>query len=698
MAGPADGAHVPDAAAHHQRVERGRHLVRRQPHRQRRHDRRVAGRLPHLLHADPDGRDDGHVRGDHGAPRRGVRRAHRRGARHRAVGRRRRPTRSPTSATPGSLELRDVGFRYPGAEAPVLDGISFTSLAGQTTAVIGSTGAGKTTLVNLVARLVDVTSGSVSVDGVDIRDMRARRRCGAASAWSPRSRTCSPARWPATCATASPTPPTRRSGRRCAVAQAADFVAAMPGGLDAPIAQGGTNVSGGQRQRLAIARALVKKPEIYLFDDSFSALDLATDARLRAALAPYVAGRHGDDRRPAGVDDRHGRPDPRARGRPAGRPRHPRRAARDLPHLRRDRGLAGGQAGGGVSTTTSPAARAPSGDGPGPATPGRAEAGRPAAPGPRARSGHGRRHAAARSPATSATRRRGCCRCCAATASASAGRRPGGRRRRRSPSLGPKILGHATDIVIEGFLSPGGIDFAELHRVLGMALGCCSSARRRSPTRSAYLLAGHRAAHHAPPARRRRGQAQPPAAVATSTASRAATCSAGSPTTSTTSPRACSRRSASCSPRASRWSACSAMMISISPCWRWWRSCRSRCRSSRSRASPSGRRPASSPSGPTPACSTPRSRRRSPATPSSRRSAASARSRTGSASTNDELYEASFAAQFISGMIQPAMMFLGNLNYVVIAVLGGLRVDLGGHDDRRRAGVPAVHPPVHPCR
>ena len=124
--------------------------------------------------------------------------------------------------------------------------------------------------------------------------------CGAASAWSRRSRTCSPARWPATCATASPTPPTRSCGPRSRSPRPADFVAAMPGGLDAPIAQGGTNVSGGQRQRLAIARALVRKPEIYLFDDSFSALDLATDARLRAALGPAHRRRHGGDRGASG--------------------------------------------------------------------------------------------------------------------------------------------------------------------------------------------------------------------------------------------------------------------------------------------------------------------------------------------------------------------------------------------------------------
>jgi ATP-binding cassette, subfamily B, multidrug efflux pump len=199
---------------------------------------------------------------------------------------------SPVAPEPGirgELELRDVGFRYPGAEAPVLCDVTFTSLAGQTTAIVGSTGAGKTTLVNLVARLFDVTAGSVVVDGVDVRDLAPD------DLWSriglvPQK----PYLFSGTVAS------NLRYGRPDAsddelwealrVAQAADFVSSMPGGLDATVAQGGTNVSGGQRQRLAIARALVAKPEIYLFDDSFSALDLATDARLRAALVPYVAG------------------------------------------------------------------------------------------------------------------------------------------------------------------------------------------------------------------------------------------------------------------------------------------------------------------------------------------------------------------------------------------------------------------------
>jgi ATP-binding cassette subfamily B protein len=189
----------------------------------------------------------------------------------------------------GSLELRDVGFRYPGAEAPVLDGVSFRSLAGQTTAIVGSTGAGKTTLVNLVARLFDVSEGAVLVDGVDVRALDPDAlwdRIGLVPQ--------KPYLFSGTVASnlryGKPDATEDQLWESLRVAQAADFVAAMPGGLDARIAQGGTNVSGGQRQRLAIARALVKRPEVYLFDDSFSALDLATDARLRAALVPYTAG------------------------------------------------------------------------------------------------------------------------------------------------------------------------------------------------------------------------------------------------------------------------------------------------------------------------------------------------------------------------------------------------------------------------
>ncbi|MER5622045.1 ABC transporter ATP-binding protein [Streptosporangium sp. NPDC002544] len=186
------------------------------------------------------------------------------------------------------LEMRDVEFRYPGAEAPVLSGVSFRVTAGQTTAVIGSTGSGKTTLVSLVPRLFDATSGTVSVNGVDVRDLDPQ------VLWSriglvPQK----PYLFSGTVASnlryGNPDADDEELWQALEVAQARDFVEAMPEGLEAPITQGGTNVSGGQRQRLSIARALVSKPEIYLFDDSFSALDLATDARLRAALRPHTA-------------------------------------------------------------------------------------------------------------------------------------------------------------------------------------------------------------------------------------------------------------------------------------------------------------------------------------------------------------------------------------------------------------------------
>ena len=185
------------------------------------------------------------------------------------------------------LEVRDVGFNYPGAERPVLCDISFDATAGHVTAIIGSTGAGKTSLVNLLARLFDPTTGTVRLDGVDLRDMDPDRL------WSsiglvPQK----PYLFSGTVASnlqfGKPDATEAEMWEALTVAQAADFVRAMPGGLEARIEQGGTNVSGGQRQRLSIARALVRKPELYVFDDSFSALDLATDARLRAALVPYT--------------------------------------------------------------------------------------------------------------------------------------------------------------------------------------------------------------------------------------------------------------------------------------------------------------------------------------------------------------------------------------------------------------------------
>jgi ATP-binding cassette subfamily B multidrug efflux pump len=186
-----------------------------------------------------------------------------------------------------SIDFRDVGFHYPGADAAVLSGITLRSLAGQTTAIIGSTGSGKTTLLNLIPRLFDATSGSVLVDGVDVRELdpnvlRARIGLIPQKPYLFSGTVASNLRY------GKPDATDAELWAALEVAQARDFVSAMPGGLDAQIVQGGANVSGGQRQRLAIARAVVRTPEIYLFDDSFSALDLATDARLRAALAPVT--------------------------------------------------------------------------------------------------------------------------------------------------------------------------------------------------------------------------------------------------------------------------------------------------------------------------------------------------------------------------------------------------------------------------
>ncbi|GAB3609902.1 ABC transporter ATP-binding protein [Humibacter ginsengiterrae] len=184
---------------------------------------------------------------------------------------------------PGTVELADASFTYPGAEHPVLSGISFTASPGETVAIVGSTGAGKTTLISLLPRLFDVTDGAAKVNGVDVRE------ADLSSLWQtiglvPQR----PFLFSGTVAS------NLRFGREDAtddelwralsIAQGSDFVAQMEGGLDARIAQGGTNVSGGQRQRLAIARAIVHRPRILVFDDSFSALDLATDARLRQAL------------------------------------------------------------------------------------------------------------------------------------------------------------------------------------------------------------------------------------------------------------------------------------------------------------------------------------------------------------------------------------------------------------------------------
>lgn len=202
-----------------------------------------------------------------------------------------RPPANPVTKTAGrgELELLDVGFAYPGAEQPVLSGISFQARAGQTTAIIGSTGAGKTTLVNLLPRLFDASSGSVRIDGIDVRDLHPDLLWGHIGL-VPQKPYLFSGTVRSNLLYGKPDASEEDLWRALAIAQAQDFVEEMEGGLDAPISQGGTNVSGGQRQRLAIARALVKQPELYIFDDSFSSLDTATDARLRQALKRHTSG------------------------------------------------------------------------------------------------------------------------------------------------------------------------------------------------------------------------------------------------------------------------------------------------------------------------------------------------------------------------------------------------------------------------
>jgi ATP-binding cassette subfamily B multidrug efflux pump len=188
----------------------------------------------------------------------------------------------------GDVEFDHVGFQYPGAEHPVLLDVTVHARPGQTTAIVGSTGAGKTTLLSLLPRLFDVTSGTVRLDGVDVREVDPEVLWAHIGLVPQR-----PYLFSGTVASnlryGNPRATDTELWQALEVAQASDFVAAMPDGLDSAIAQGGTNVSGGQRQRLAIARALIRRPSVYLFDDSFSALDVATDARLRAALVPHIA-------------------------------------------------------------------------------------------------------------------------------------------------------------------------------------------------------------------------------------------------------------------------------------------------------------------------------------------------------------------------------------------------------------------------
>ena len=188
----------------------------------------------------------------------------------------------------GCVEFRHVTFGYPGSERPVLNDVTFTLRPGQVSAIIGGTGSSKTTVLNLIPRFFDVTSGSVLVNGIDVREQSAEKL------WStiglvPQASFLFDGTVASNLRFSKPEATDQELWRALDVAQALDFVASMPGQLDAPIDQGGTNVSGGQRQRLSIARALLRRPSLYLFDDCFSALDPATDARLRAALRAETA-------------------------------------------------------------------------------------------------------------------------------------------------------------------------------------------------------------------------------------------------------------------------------------------------------------------------------------------------------------------------------------------------------------------------
>ncbi len=193
------------------------------------------------------------------------------------------PIKLPRDERRGTVEFQAVEFRYPGAEQPVLHDISFVARPGQTTAIVGSTGSGKSTLVNLIARFYDVSGGTVLVDGVDVRAVDREDLWGTLGV-IPQKAFLFSGTVASNLRYGDPAATDEDLWHALEIAQGRDFVEEMADGLEAPITQGGSNVSGGQRQRLAIARALVKKADIYIFDDSFSALDFSTDARLRAAL------------------------------------------------------------------------------------------------------------------------------------------------------------------------------------------------------------------------------------------------------------------------------------------------------------------------------------------------------------------------------------------------------------------------------
>ena len=422
--------------------------------------------------------------------------ASRRCSTRRVVGRRARRTRSPSSTRRASLELRDVGFQYPGAEHPVLCDISFTVRAGADDRDHRQHRLRARRRCSTWCRGCSTRpAGTVLVDGVDVRDIDPEL---AVEPHRPRAAEAVPVlghRRQQPALRAIPTPPTTSCGRPSRSPRRATSCAAMPGRLDAPIAQGGTNVSGGQRQRLAIARALVRRPGIYLFDDSFSALDLATDARLRAALAPVIADAATVivAQRVSTIMQR--RPDPRARGRPAGRARHAPRAARDVPDLRRDRGVAAHGGGGGMSATAVTHGVRAATDGARRPTTAEEDRGvrrrRPSAAvgsaadgAPSACRSSGRRTSRTRSGACCArlaarrARRRRACSCSRSSAS-------------RCWCIGPRILGHATNIIVDGRQSGRRASTSrELHTHRCCSCSCIYVASAVLSYLQAYVLAG----------------------------------------------------------------------------------------------------------------------------------------------------------------------------------------------------------------
>lgn len=188
----------------------------------------------------------------------------------------------------GMVEFKNVSFSFPGAEEPAISNISFTARPGETTAIIGGTGSGKTSLINLIPRFYDVDEGSVLVDGVDVREM-SQKSLRAKIALVPQKSVLFTGSINDNIRYGKQDASNEEVRRAAEISQAMEFISGMPGGFDAVIEQGGSNVSGGQKQRLSIARALVRRPEIYIFDDSFSALDFKTDARLRSALKNETA-------------------------------------------------------------------------------------------------------------------------------------------------------------------------------------------------------------------------------------------------------------------------------------------------------------------------------------------------------------------------------------------------------------------------